>query len=165
MTVPADPTPRTAQRTSLRIEDYGIIGDTHTAALVGRDGSIDWLCLPRFDSPACFAKLLGDERNGFWHIAPTASANVRVRRWYRQDTLVLETEFETPGGVARLVDCMPVREVHPRVMRTVECIKGRIDMRMELVIRFDYGSVVPWPRCAEPLGLCSGAWRGHGYPG
>jgi GH15 family glucan-1,4-alpha-glucosidase len=130
---------------ALRIEDYGIIGDTHTAALVGRDGSIDWLCLPRFDSPACFAKLLGDERNGFWRIAPTAPArDIRVRRWYREDTLVLETEFETPSGVARLVDCMPVREAHPRVMRTVECTKGRIDVRMELVIRFDYGSVVPW---------------------
>jgi GH15 family glucan-1,4-alpha-glucosidase len=129
----------------LRIEDYGIIGDTHTAALVGRDGSIDWLCLPRFDSPSCFAKLLGDEGNGYWRIAPAPSArDSKVRRQYRDDTLVLETEFETASGVARLVDCMPAREAHPRVMRMVECTSGRIDMRMELVMRFDYGSVVPW---------------------
>jgi GH15 family glucan-1,4-alpha-glucosidase len=131
---------------ALRIEDYGIIGDTHTAALVGRDGSIDWLCLPRFDSAACFAKLLGDEENGFWRIAPAESAGEvdGVRRWYRKDSLVLETEFTTASGVVRVVDCMPAREEHPRVLRLVECRQGEIDMRMDLVIRFDYGSVVPW---------------------
>ncbi len=131
---------------ALRIEDYGLIGDTHTAALVGRDGSIDWLCLPRFDSPACFAKVLGDDRNGFWRIAPAKSAaEVReVRRSYRKDTLVLETEFQTAGAVVRIVDCMPAREVHPRVLRMVQCIQGQIDMRMDLVVRFDYGSVLPW---------------------
>jgi GH15 family glucan-1,4-alpha-glucosidase len=130
----------------LRIEDYGLIGDTHTGALVGRDGSIDWLCLPRFDSPACFAKLLGDEQNGFWRIAPAESAGRvhKVTRRYRHDTLVLETEFHTAGGVARVVDCMPVREVNPRVLRMVQCTQGQIEMRMDLVIRFDYGSVLPW---------------------
>src|SRR5579864_4083710 len=108
---------------ALRIEDYAMIGDTHTAALVGRDGSIDWLCLPRFDSAACFAKLLGDERNGFWRIAPVESAGevFEVRRSYRHDTLVLETWFEMAGGAVRLVDCMPVREIHPKVVRMVEC--------------------------------------------
>jgi GH15 family glucan-1,4-alpha-glucosidase len=131
---------------ALPIEDYGLIGDTHTAALVGRDGSIDWLCLPRFDSPACFAKMLGDEPNGFWRIAPAGSAGEvhEVRRSYREDTMVLETEFQTAGAVVRIVDCMPVREVHPRVLRMVQCVQGQIDMRMDLVMRFDYGSVLPW---------------------
>jgi GH15 family glucan-1,4-alpha-glucosidase len=129
-----------------RIEDYGIVGDTQTAALVSRDGSIDWLCLPRFDSPACFAKLLGDAGNGYWRINPAESAGqlMGINRRYRDDTLILETQFETTRGVARLVDCMPVRESHPRVMRMVECAHGQVDMRMDLVMRFDYGSVVPW---------------------
>jgi GH15 family glucan-1,4-alpha-glucosidase len=131
---------------SARIEDYGIIGDTHAAALVGVDGSIDWLCLPRFDSPACFARLLGDEGNGYWRIAPSVSASgvTEVRRRYRENTLILETEFETEDGVVRLTDCMPVRSAHPRVLRKVECTRGHVDMRMDLVVRFDYGSVVPW---------------------
>jgi GH15 family glucan-1,4-alpha-glucosidase len=129
-----------------RIEDYGIIGDTHTAALVGVDGSIDWLCLPRFDSPACFASLLGDKANGCWRIAPSASAGgvTGVRRRYRENTLILETEFETEDGVVCLTDCMPVRSEHPRVVRKVECTHGHVDMRMDFVVRFDYGSVVPW---------------------
>jgi GH15 family glucan-1,4-alpha-glucosidase len=129
-----------------RIEDYGIIGDTHTAALVGIDGSIDWLCLPRFDSPACFAGLLGDKEHGYWRIAPSASSGgvTDVRRRYRESTLILETEFETEDGVARLTDCMPVRSDHPRVLRKVECTHGQVDMHMDLVIRFDYGSVMPW---------------------
>jgi GH15 family glucan-1,4-alpha-glucosidase len=137
----------------LRIEDYGVIGDTHTGALVGRDGSIDWLCLPRFDSPACFAKLLGDERNGFWRIAPAKSAGAvqEVSRRYREDTLVLETDFRTAGGVARVVDCMPVREAHPRVLRMVQCTRGQLDMRMDLVMRFDYGSVLPWVKRSGTL--------------
>ncbi|HUC37637.1 MAG TPA: glycoside hydrolase family 15 protein [Acidimicrobiales bacterium] len=128
------------------IEDYGIIGDIHTAALVSRDGSIDWLCLPRFDSPACFAKLLGDESNGYWRIAPAEKAGeVReIRRRYWDDTLVLETEFETASGVVRLVDCMPIREYHPQVIRIVMGVRGTVEMRMDLVIRFDYGSIVPW---------------------
>src|SRR5579863_3186785 len=128
-----------------RIEDYAVIGNCETVALVGRDGSIDWLCLPRFDSGACFARILGEEQNGFWRIAPATSAGeVRSTRRYRDDTLVLETEFETAAGAVRLVDCMAVPEEHPRVLRTVECTRGRIDMRMDLVMRFDYGSVVPW---------------------
>jgi GH15 family glucan-1,4-alpha-glucosidase len=128
-----------------RIEDYGIIGDTHTAALVGRDGSIDWLCLPRFDSQACFAKLLGDDENGYWRIAPVGPVRA-TRRRYRGDSLVLETEFDTDEGTARVVDCMPVREQYPEVTRLVEGVKGRVEMRMDLVIRFDYGSVMPWVR-------------------
>ena len=135
---------------ALRIEDYGIIGDTHTAALVGRNGSIDWLCLPRFDSDACFARLLGDENHGFWRIAP-ATDDHEARRRYRGDTLVLETEFETADGVAKVVDCMPIREDHPQVARMVEAVRGKVAMRMDLVIRFGYGSTVPWVRRADGL--------------
>ena len=127
------------------IEDYGIIGDTHTAALVSKSGSIDWLCLPRFDSPACFAALLGDEDHGHWLIAPAGPVN-SVRRSYQGDSLILETEFRTPEGVVRLVDCMPPRQQDPDVARVVEGVSGKVAMRMELVIRFDYGSIVPWVR-------------------
>jgi GH15 family glucan-1,4-alpha-glucosidase len=127
------------------IEDYAIIGDTHTAALVSREGSIDWLCLPRFDSPACFAALLGEREHGRWLIAP-AGAVRSVQRRYRGDTLVLETEFRTSTGTVRLVDCMPPRQADPDVARVVEGVSGRVRMRMELVIRFDYGSIVPWVR-------------------
>ncbi len=130
---------------ALRIEDYGLIGDTHTAALVGADGSIDWLCLPRFDSDACFAALLGDEDNGFWRIGPAAGGRA-ARRAYRGDTLVLETEFETPEGTVRLVDCMPIRESHPQVVRIVEGVSGTVPMRMEMAMRFGYGTCVPWVR-------------------
>lgn len=131
---------------SSRIEDYGIIGDTHTAALVGTDGSIDWLCLPRFDSPACFARLLGGNDNGFWRIAPSTSSGdlTRVRRRYRERTIILETEFKTEDGSVLLTDCMPIRSSNPRVLRKVEGKHGRVDMHMDLVMRFDYGSVVPW---------------------
>src|SRR5689334_235595 len=90
------------------IEDYGLLGDLHTAALVGRDGSIDWLCVPRFDAPACFAALLGNEDNGFWRLAP-AAGGAASRRRYRGDSLVLETEWDTPDGTVRVVDCMPPR--------------------------------------------------------
>jgi GH15 family glucan-1,4-alpha-glucosidase len=135
---------------ALRIEDYGIIGDTHAAGLVGRNGSIDWLCLPRFDSPACFAQLLGDERHGFWRIAP-ATDDYEVRRRYRGDSLVLETEFETADGVAKVVDCMPIRENLPQVVRMVEAVRGEVAMHMDLVIRFAYGSMVPWVRNADGL--------------
>jgi GH15 family glucan-1,4-alpha-glucosidase len=127
------------------IEDYGLIGDTHTAALVGRNGSIDWLCLPHFDSPACFAALLGGRGHGHWEISPAGPVN-QVRRSYQGDTLILETEFHTPEGVVRLVDCMPPRQHDPDVARVVEGVRGRVPMRMELVIRFDYGSIVPWVR-------------------
>src|SRR5262245_24762502 len=96
----------------LRIEDYGLIGDTHTAALVGRNGSIDWLCMPQFDSGACFAAMLGEPRHGRWLLAPAAEA-VRSRRRYRPDTLILETEFETETGVVRLTDFMPPRKGEP----------------------------------------------------
>jgi GH15 family glucan-1,4-alpha-glucosidase len=127
------------------IEDYALIGDTHTAALVSREGSIDWLCLPRFDSPACFAALLGDHANGRWLLAPAGGVR-EIRRRYQGDTLVLETEYRTDDGVVRVVDCMPPRQWDPDVARVVEGIRGRVRMRMELTIRFDYGSIVPWVR-------------------
>ena len=131
---------------ALRIEDYAIIGDTHTAALVGLDGSIDWLCFPRFDSAAVFAGLLGDESNGHWRIAPHDVALHSSSRRYRGDTLVLETQFETATGVARVVDAMiPVADQHV-VVRLVEGISGHVQMRSELQMRFEYGSVVPWVR-------------------
>ena len=129
----------------LPIEDYALIGDCHTAALVGRDGSIDWLCFPRFDSGACFAALLGGPEHGRWLIAPSAPV-VAIRRRYRDDTLVLETEFETAEGAVRILDCMPRTEHRRDVLRIVEGLRGRVKMRMELVIRFDYGSIVPWVR-------------------
>jgi GH15 family glucan-1,4-alpha-glucosidase len=128
---------------ALPVEDYALIGDTHTAALVGRNGSIDWLCLPRFDSGACFASLLGGEEHGFWRIGPAGGA-AQVARRYRGETLVLETEFRTTEGVARVVDCMPRRSDHASVARVVEGVSGRVEMRMDLVVRFDYGWVVPW---------------------
>jgi GH15 family glucan-1,4-alpha-glucosidase len=130
------------------IEDYALIGDTHTAGLVSREGSIDWLCLPRFDSPACFAALLGDQSNGRWLLAPAGPVR-EVRRRYQGDTLVLETEHRTGDGVVRVVDCMPPRQQDPDVVRVVEGVRGRVPMRMELVIRFDYGSIVPWVRRVE----------------
>jgi GH15 family glucan-1,4-alpha-glucosidase len=129
----------------LRIEDYAVIGDTQSAALVGNDGSIDWLCLPRFDSGACFAALLGTPDHGRWLLRPAAPVRQTKRR-YRGDSLVLETEFHTDEGVARVVDAMPVRTRWPDLVRAVEGVKGRVKMRMELVIRFDFGSIVPWVR-------------------
>lgn len=128
---------------ALRIEDYGLIGDCQTAALVGCDGSIDWLCFPRFDSHACFAALLGGEQNGRWLIAPQQEA--RVSRRYRPDTLILETEFRlSSGDVVRLIDFMPVRGEMPDLVRIVEGVRGEVSMRMELRPRFDYGCVTPW---------------------
>jgi GH15 family glucan-1,4-alpha-glucosidase len=132
----------------LPIEDYALIGDCHTAALVGRDGSIDWLCLPRFDSGACFAALLGGPRHGRWLIAPVAAAP-SVRRRYRDGTLILETDFETSEGAVRITDFMPLSSQRWDVVRMVEGLRGRVAMRMELVIRFDYGSIVPWVRQVE----------------
>ena len=130
------------------IEDYALIGDTHTAALVGKDGSIDWLCVPRFDSPACFAALLGTPENGRWIITP-AEPVTRVTRRYRPGTLVLETEFETDNGIVVLVDAMPPREENPLLVRMVQGLKGKVAMRMELVIRFGYGATVPWVTRAD----------------
>jgi len=130
------------------IEDYGLIGDLQSAALVGRNGSIDWLCLPRFDSPACFAALLDDDRAGRWLLAP-AGAGGCSRRRYRGDSLVLESEWETADGTVRVVDLMPPRGEAPDVVRIVEGISGRVPMRMELRLRFDYGRVVPWVRSVD----------------
>jgi GH15 family glucan-1,4-alpha-glucosidase len=132
-------------RMALRLEDYALIGDTQTAALVGIDGSIDWLCMPRFDSHACFSALLGDSSHGRWQIAPVGAPRA-ARRRYRGDSLVLETEFRTDTGVARLVDCMPPRDRSPDLVRVVEGIEGEVRFEMDLVIRFDYGTIVPWVR-------------------
>jgi GH15 family glucan-1,4-alpha-glucosidase len=129
--------------TPLPIESYALIGDCHTAALVGIDGSIDWLCLPRFDSGACFAALLGSDENGSWLIAPVAETQ-SVRRCYRGDTLVLETLFTTPEGEVALIDAMPLDQDHVHVIRRVEGRSGRVAMRMHLTLRFDYGASPPW---------------------
>src|SRR2546430_11544234 len=110
---------------SLPIEDYALIGDKQAAGLVGRNGSIDWLCLPRFDSGACFAALLGDETHGRWLIAPAGHVTPTERR-YRAGTLVLETDFETAAGVVRVIDFMPRRQGPPQLMRIVECLRGRV---------------------------------------
>src|SRR5918997_3511082 len=127
----------------LGIEDYALIGDCETAALVGRDGSIDWLCWPRFDSDACFAALLGDAKHGRWRIAPK-DVGARVTRRYRDNTLILETTFETAEGAVTLVDFMPLRDKTADVVRIVRGLHGRVSMCTELVIRFGYGAVVPW---------------------
>ncbi|QYM79597.1 glycoside hydrolase family 15 protein [Horticoccus luteus] len=129
----------------MKLESYGFIGDTHTGALVGLNGSIDWLCLPRFDAPACFAALLGTEENGCWRIAP-ADQEATSKHRYRQDTMILETEFETKEGVVRVVDCMPPRGNFREVVRLVEGVKGEVAMEMKLIIRTDYGRTVPWVR-------------------
>jgi GH15 family glucan-1,4-alpha-glucosidase len=126
-----------------RIEDYALVGDMHTAALVGRDGSIDWLCLPRFDSGACFAALLGSEENGCWRIAP-AGAGSCTRRSYRGESLILETIWETTSGSVRLLDFMPPRDDQADLVRIVEGVSGSVSMESVLRLRFDYGRVVPW---------------------
>jgi GH15 family glucan-1,4-alpha-glucosidase len=128
-----------------RIEDYALISDLETAALVGRDGSIDWLCLPRFDSGACFAALLGTPEHGRWLLAPSGDVRA-VRRRYRPGTLVLETTFETEHGSVLLTDFMPVRTEEPVLVRVVRGLHGQVPLRQELIIRFDYGSIVPWVR-------------------
>ncbi|ALV36540.1 glycoside hydrolase family 15 protein [Streptomyces sp. CdTB01] len=132
-----------------RIEDYALIGDEQTAALVGRDGSVDWLCLPRFDSAACFARLLGDEGNGHWRIAPKDVDGPCTRRAYRRDTLVLDTEWETAEGAIRVTDLMPQRDRAPDLVRVVEGLSGRVTVRSTLRLRFDYGSIVPWMRKSD----------------
>ena len=125
-----------------RIEDYGLIGDLQTAALVGRDGSIDWACFPRFDSGACFAAILGDSDHGRWIVAPRVDAWEGGRR-YRPNTLVLETEWEADTGVVRVLDFMPPRGKAPDIVRIVEGVRGHVDMVSELVVRFDYGGTSP----------------------
>ena len=128
-----------------RIEDYAIIGDLQTAALVGKDGSIDWLCLPRFDSPACFAALVGTPGNGRWRLAPTGAKSCTTRS-YRAGTLILDTVWDGEGGSVRVTDFMPVRGEAPDVVRIVEGLSGSVEMRSDLVLRLDYGHVVPWVR-------------------
>ena len=138
----------TNERHVLRIEDYALIGDMQAAALVGRDGAVDWLCLPRFDSASCFSALVGDERHGRWLLAPAGEVSSSSRR-YRPGTLVLESDFETSEGAVRVIDFMPRRGAGPpRLMRIVEGLKGRVPMRMELSLRPDYGSIVPWVELA-----------------
>jgi GH15 family glucan-1,4-alpha-glucosidase len=126
-----------------RIEDYALLGDLQTAALVGRSGSVDWLPFPKFDSSSCFGALLGGSEHGRWLIAP-AGGGPATSRCYRDDTLVLESEWQTPTGRVRVIDFMPPRETLPDIVRIVECVEGSVEMRTELVIRLDYGSVVPW---------------------
>jgi GH15 family glucan-1,4-alpha-glucosidase len=128
------------------LEDYALIGDTQTAALVARDTSMDWLCFPRFDSPACFAALLGTDEHGCWFLGPLPEAVSHVRRRYRPGSLVLETELTTATGVVRVVDSMPIRGEAPDVVRVVEGVSGRVHIRSRLVIRFDYGRTIPWVR-------------------
>jgi GH15 family glucan-1,4-alpha-glucosidase len=160
---------------AMRIEDYAMIGDCRTAALVGRDGSIDWLCLPRFDSGACFAALLGSPENGRWKLAPADRVEVRkVERRYRPGSMVLETEFTTGSGAVRISDAMAIDSPTPTVARVVEGLRGEVPMRSELVIRFDYGWIVPWvtrhergiAAIAGPDKLRLRSWvehRGEGY--
>jgi len=132
----------------VRIEDYGLIGDLQSAALVGRNGSVDWLCLPRFDSPSCFSALLGNEAHGCWLVAPAGEVRSCSRR-YRPGTLVLETDFETDDGTVRVIDFMPPRgEGPPRLMRIVQGLSGSVPMRIALSLRPDYASIVPW---VEPV--------------
>jgi GH15 family glucan-1,4-alpha-glucosidase len=138
------------------IEDYGLIGDCETAALVGRDGSIDWLCWPAFDSEACFSALLGTPKNGRWLIAPSEDITKTSRRYW-DDTLILETLFETAGGAVAVIDFMPPRGSASDIVRLVRGVRGRVALRMELVIRFGFGMDVPWVRRTEDgalLAIC-----------
>src|SRR5881392_4341063 len=136
---------RARMKSQTKIEDYAFLSDTQTGALVSRDGCVDWLCFPRFDSPACFASLLGDTRNGHWRFFPEEEV-VETRRRYRGDSLILETEIETKSGAVRLIDFMPPRGENPDIIRIVEGLRGKVQIQMELVIRFDYGQIVPWVR-------------------
>jgi GH15 family glucan-1,4-alpha-glucosidase len=139
---------------SLPIEDYALIGNGGTAALISRAGSLDWLCAPRLDSPACFAALLGDARHGRWLLAPAAPS--RTQRRYREGTLILETHHEVPSGEMRVVDLMPLGSERCDVVRIATGLRGSVEMRMELVVRFDYGSVVPWVRRVDDALLAVG---------
>ena len=135
---------------SLKIEDYALIGNTHTAALVGNNGSIDWLCMPRFDSGACFAALLGSPANGHWQITPSNPVRT-VRRRYRGPSLILESEFVTDSGAVEVVDFMPIAQRHQQVdvVRIVRGLRGTVPMRMRVLFRFDYGQIVPWVTRAD----------------
>ena len=135
------------------IEDYALVGDGHTAALISHDGSVDWLCWPRFDSGACFAALLGSEQHGRWRIAPaleapdspdSPDASVTRTRRYRGDTLILETDYETPDGAVTVIDFMSPGNGHSELARIVVGKRGKVPMRMSLTLRFDYGLSVPW---------------------
>ena len=139
-----------AQATT-KIEDYAFLSDTQTGALVSRDGCVDWLCFPRFDSPACFASLLGNDANGHWRFFPSEKVEA-IRRRYRGETLILETEIETQSGAVRLIDFMPPRGENPDIIRIIEGLHGTVSMRMELIIRFDYGYIVPWVRTRKRYG-------------
>jgi GH15 family glucan-1,4-alpha-glucosidase len=139
-----------------RLEDYALLGDCHSAAIVSREGSIDWWCVPRFDSPACFAALLGTPDHGRFLIAPVASAQSSHR--YRPDSMVLETEHDTDTGRVRVVDCLVTGRERPLLVRLVEGVSGEVAMRMELIVRFDYGSIVPWVRRLD------GAWQAVAGP-
>ena len=136
----------------LPIESYALIGDCHTAALIGSDGSMDWLCFPRFDSGACFAALLGGPEHGRWLLAPAGKVK-SVQRRYRRDSLILETDFHTSRGSVRVIDFMPMSDERWDVVRIVKGLTGTVALRMELVVRFDYGSIVPWVRRADDLML------------
>jgi GH15 family glucan-1,4-alpha-glucosidase len=137
-----------------RIEDYALLGDLQTAALIGRGGSVDWLCFPRFDSSSCFSGLLGGPEHGRWLVAPADGGPATERR-YRDDTLILESEWQTSTGRVGVIDFMPPRETKPDIVRIVEGIEGSVEMRTELIIRFDYGSVIPWVRRIDGQTLCA----------
>ncbi|WP_329574610.1 glycoside hydrolase family 15 protein [Streptomyces sp. NBC_01361] len=130
------------------LEDYALIGDQQTAALISRAGSVDWLCLPRFDSAACFAALVGDEDNGHWQLGPKGGGDC-TRRSYRPGTLILDSEWDTDEGSVRVTDLMPQRDEAPDLVRLVEGLRGRVTMRSTLRLRFDYGSIVPWVRRSD----------------
>ena len=132
-----------------RIEDYALIGDLETAALVGLDGSIDWLCWPRFDSDACFTALLGDPRHGRWQIVP-ADEHAKASRCYREDTLILETRFETRTGAVTIIDFMPPRDEVSDLIRVVRCDRGEMRLRMDFIVRFGYGITVPAAMVSGP---------------
>jgi GH15 family glucan-1,4-alpha-glucosidase len=143
-----------------RLEDYALLGDCHTAALVSREGSVDWWCVPRFDGGACFAALLGTPEHGRFLIAPVGPA--QSSRRYFADSMVLETEHDTPTGRVRVVDCLAMEDDRPTLVRLVEGVSGHVDMRVELVVRFDYGSIVPWVRTIDSA--LDGCWRAIGGP-
>ncbi len=137
------PDPRPACYRPALIEDYGMIGDCRTAALVSREGSIDWLCLPRFDSPACLSALLGTEENGRWRLG-AAEPGARITRSYRDGSVIIDTIIETATGRAKVTDFMPIGTTHSAIIRVVEGLAGAVEMSLDLTLRFDYGSAIPW---------------------
>ena len=140
----------------MKLEDYGFVGDTHTGALIGNNGSIDWLCTPRFDSDACFAALLGSEKNGCWQISPREPI-LKSSQSYHDESLILETVFETAHGAVRLIDFMPPKGKYRDVVRIVEGLRGTVEMELKLIIRFDYGYTIPWvKRTGEGLTAIAG---------